>query len=84
EPDPETDEGTTLFGDDLELDTGPKYDYSEGVRGWRDDLPSRYVDEDPDQVGTPKSVFSPPRLTPRFQKDLNRRYARLVRKIRGT
>ncbi|MCB9769018.1 MAG: ribonuclease H-like domain-containing protein [Candidatus Omnitrophica bacterium] len=84
EPDPETDEGESLFGDDLELDSGPKYDYSEGVRGWRDDLPSRYVDEDPDQVGSPKSVFSPPRLTARFQKELNRRYARLLRKLRAT
>ena len=58
-----------------------RYDFSEGVRGWRDELPSLYRDNDDEEFTQPPGGRPIPKMTERFEADLNRRLARLRRKL---
>lgn len=86
EPELETEalEGGSLFGEDSEPDSDSslRYDYSEGVRGWRDDFPSRYVDDDSESISNNGRIFTPPRLTPKLKQELIHRLSRIERKLR--
>lgn len=58
-----------------------RYDFSEGVRGWRDDLPSLYRDNDDEEYTPTRGALPLPKMTERLEAELNRRLARLRRKM---